>query len=379
MSGPILPGATLGVMGGGQLGRMFALAARRMGYRVHVFSPERDGPAAQVADFSTVGAYADEAAVRRFASEIDVLTFEFENIPALTVEWCGKSVEARPSGFILHTAQHRLREKDFLAAHGIPVAPYRAVMSEDALEQALRELGGEGVVKSAAFGYDGKGQRKIAPDDRVAEIWKERPGDELILEGLVDFERELSVIVARNSAGELAAFPVCENLHAHHILDLTVVPARISRAVSTEAVSLAQTIAEKLQLVGLLTVEMFLGSDGRLLVNELAPRPHNSGHWTIEGCMTSQFEQHVRAICGLPLGATDLLCPAAMVNLLGDVWAEGEPDWAAALRVSGTHLHLYGKAEPRPGRKMGHITVLASGADEAICGARAARAALVGG
>ena len=372
-----LPGATVGVMGGGQLGRMFAIAARRMGYRVHVFSPEKNGPASQLADASTVAEYADEAAVRGFAREIDVLTFEFENIPVQTIEWCAENVEVRPSGFILHTAQNRLREKDFLVAAGIPVAPYRAVQDEAGLATALDALGLPAILKSAAFGYDGKGQQRISSDVSRNGLWTDRPGDELILESAIEFERELSVIIARTADGAMATFPVCENLHAQHILDVTLVPARIEEAVATNADGLARTVAEKLDLVGLLAVEMFLQPDGKLLVNELAPRPHNSGHWTIEGCATSQFEQHLRAVCGLPLGSTELLRPTAMANLLGALWERGEPDWAAALKTPGAHLHLYGKGEPRPGRKMGHLTVFGSDAEQAMQRALGARADLL--
>ncbi len=376
MTHPFLPGATVGVMGGGQLGRMFAIAARRMGYRVHIFSPEKNGPAAQLADHATVADYGDEGTVRTFAREINVLTFEFENIPVQTIDWCAEHVNVRPSGFILHTAQNRLREKDFLVAAGIPVAPYRAVRNEPDLNSALKELGAPVILKSAAFGYDGKGQQRISPGTSVAELWPHRPGDELILERAIDFERELSVIVARSTDGGLATFPVCENRHADHILDMTVVPARIEETIAADAVRIARIIAERLDLVGLLAVEMFLQPDGQLLVNELAPRPHNSGHWTIEGCVTSQFEQHLRAVCGLPLGSTDLLRPTAMVNLLGALWDRGEPNWAAALGTASAHLHLYGKDEPRRGRKMGHLTVFGSDAEQAMELALEARGAL---
>jgi 5-(carboxyamino)imidazole ribonucleotide synthase len=371
-----LPGATIGLMGSGQLGRMFAIAARRMGYRVHVFSPEKDTPAGQFADREIAASYEDETAVRSFAQGVDVLTFEFENIPRQTIDWCTAECEVRPAGSILHIAQNRLREKDFLSSGSIPVAPYRAVRNASNLASALEEIGTPAILKSAAFGYDGKGQRFLEARNRVEEIWSERPGDELILEGAIDFEKEVSVIVGRGITGEMATFPVCENLHRDHILDITVVPARVSRAVEESAADLARAIAEKLDLVGLLAVEMFLQRNGHLLVNELAPRPHNSGHWTIEGCATSQFEQHVRAVCGLSLGSTEILQPAAMANLLGDAWQNGEPNWAAALAVSGVHLHLYGKHHPRPRRKMGHLTGLAANAEAAIKSVLAARTSL---
>jgi 5-(carboxyamino)imidazole ribonucleotide synthase len=376
MTRRFLPGATIGLMGSGQLGRMFAVAARRMGYRVHVFSPEKDTPAGQFADREVTGAYEDEAAVRGFAKGLDLLTFEFENIPRQTVDCCAAECEVRPASSVLHIAQNRLREKDFLSQAGIPVGPYRAVRSAAELSAAIGAVKTPAILKSAAFGYDGKGQRFIEQPLNAEEIWRERPGDELILEAAIDFEKELSVIVARGPDGSMATFPVCENMHRNHILDVTVVPARVSAEVEKSAADLAQTIAAKMDLVGLLAVEMFLHGDNTLLVNELAPRPHNSGHWTIEGCATSQFEQQVRAVCGLPLGSTQLLSPSAMANLLGDLWQGGEPNWAAALAVHGVRLHLYGKHHPRPRRKMGHLTALASTAESAIAAVTKARAAL---
>jgi 5-(carboxyamino)imidazole ribonucleotide synthase len=371
-----LPGATIGLMGSGQLGRMFAIAARRMGYRVHIFSPEKDTPAGQFADREVTAAYEDEQAVREFARGLDLLSFEFENIPRQTIDWCAAECEVRPAGSILHTAQNRLREKDFLSAAGIPVAPYRAVHNALQLSEALEQIKLPAILKSAAFGYDGKGQRLIKPGDGLTQVWIERPGDELIVERAVDFEKEISVIVARGPDGSTRTFPVCENIHRNHILDITVAPARVPDHVEQAAAELAQVVAKKMQLIGLLAVEMFLQRDGNLLVNELAPRPHNSGHWTIEGCVTSQFEQHLRAVCGLPLGSTEILRPSAMANLLGDLWQGGEPDWAAALGIEGVHLHLYGKREPRPRRKMGHLTALASSAETAIAAVSRARDAL---
>jgi 5-(carboxyamino)imidazole ribonucleotide synthase len=376
MTRRFLPGATIGLMGSGQLGRMFSIAAGRMGYRVHVYSPEKDTPAGRFADFEVAGAYEDESAVRDFAKNVDLLTFEFENIPRETVDWCADECEVRPSSTILHTTQNRLREKNFLSGSGIPVAAYRAVRSAPELADAIRNIKTPAILKSAAFGYDGKGQRLIAQPDPIDEIWRDRPGEELILERAVDFEKEVSVIVARGPDASMATFPLCENIHRNHILDLTVVPARVPPEVEESAADLARTIAEKIDLVGLLAVEMFLERNGNLLVNELAPRPHNSGHWTIEGCVTSQFEQHVRAVCGLPLGSTGILRPSAMANLLGDLWLGGEPNWRAALEVEGVHLHLYGKREPRPRRKMGHLTALASSGGEAITAVTRAREAL---
>jgi 5-(carboxyamino)imidazole ribonucleotide synthase len=371
-----LPGSTIGVMGGGQLGRMFAMAARRMGYRVEIFTPEEDSPAGQFADLTRIAEYTNESAVRRFASDVDVVTFEFENIPIETVEWCAHEREVRPAGAILHIAQNRLREKNFLASAGIPLAPFRAVKSAHELSSAIEQIGRPAILKTAAFGYDGKGQQMINARDDFDEIWSASSADELVLEGAVDFAKELSVIVARGPDGAMATFPTCENIHRNHILDITVVPARVEETVQSEAAQLACAIAEKLELIGLLAVEMFLKSNGELLVNELAPRPHNSGHWTIEGCATSQFEQHVRAVCGLPLGSTEILRPAAMANLLGEIWQGGEPNWSKALESEGVHLHLYGKREPRPRRKMGHVTALGTSVEDAIARVTKARADL---
>ncbi len=310
----------------------------------------------------------------QFAREIDLLTFEFENIPAATIEWARREQQiVRPDGDILLTAQNRLREKEFLAKAGFPVAPFRRVASATDLTTAMEMLGGSAILKGAAFGYDGKGQQRINPGDDLAAVWTAREDEECVLERVINFEKEISVIVARGPDGATAVFPVCENIHRNHILDLTLAPARIEDRVALAARELACAVAVSFDLVGLLAVEMFLKSDGELIINELAPRPHNSGHWTIEGCATSQFEQHVRAVCGLPLGATELLRPSAMVNLLGDVWRDGEPDWPAALGEPNVHLHLYGKHQPRPGRKMGHLTALHETVEEAVASALRAR------
>ena len=375
-NGILFPGATIGVMGGGQLGRMFAIAARRMGYNVQVFTPEEESPAGQFANLTRIAEYTNEAAVRRFVSEVDVVTFEFENIPIETVEWCAAEKPVRPSGDILHIAQNRLREKNFLAENDFPIAPFKRVGNAYELANAIEQIGRPAVLKTAAFGYDGKGQQTINTREDYEEIWNASSADELVLEGSIDFAKEISVIVARGMDGKMVTFPTGENIHRNHILDVTLVPARVKSEVDERAKQLACEIAEKLELVGLLAVEMFLKKDGELLVNELAPRPHNSGHWTIEGCATSQFEQQVRAVCGLPLGSTEILKPAAMVNLLGDIWQHGEPDWLKALEADGVHLHLYGKSEPRPRRKMGHLTALGSSAAEAMARVTKARSEL---
>lgn len=367
-----LPGSTIGVIGGGQLGRMFAMAARPMGYRVHVYTPEHNGPAAQFADAATEADYLDENAVRRFARGVDVITFEFENIPAETVSWCAFHREVRPNGKVLQIAQHRLREKTFLAENGFPLPQFRAVKDRAELESAVELIGRAAILKTAAFGYDGKGQQTIASRE-LDDVWSTRAGDELVLERAIDFEKEISVIVARDPDGNVSTFPIAENVHRNHILDITVVPAAVSTSVAKQAIDVACAIAEKLDVIGLLAVEMFVDTSGEVLVNELAPRPHNSGHWSIEGCVTSQFEQHVRAVCGLKLGPVDLLRPAAMANLLGEIWQGGEPNWSAALEVPAVHLHLYGKTEPRPRRKMGHLTALANMTQEAADAVRLAR------
>ena len=377
LSRPILPGAAVGVLGSGQLGRMFALAARSMGYRVHTYSPDRDSPTGQVADLEAVGDYDDLDAVRAFARRVAAVTFEFENVPAATAEAVAEYAPVRPGGHVLHVAQNRLREKTFLAQSGLPHAPFRHVRSVGDLHAALGALGRPAILKTAGFGYDGKGQVKIAQADEAGAAWDALGGQECVLEAFVAFEREVSVVAARGGDGAFAHYGVIDNTHRNHILDLSVAPASVAPSVAREAEAVTRTILEQLNVVGVLCVEFFLAADGRLLVNELAPRPHNSGHLTIDACVTSQFEQQLRAVCGLPLGSTETLRPAAMVNLLGDVWQGGEPDWAAALALPGVHLHLYGKAEARPGRKMGHLTATGDTPGEAERRARAARAALV--
>jgi 5-(carboxyamino)imidazole ribonucleotide synthase len=361
----IPPGATLGVLGSGQLGRMFAIAARRMGYRVHTLSPDYDTPTGQVADREVTAAYDDLDAVRGFARAVDVVTFEFENVSFAATEAASQHAPVRPAGSVLHTTQNRLREKGFLAASGFPVAPFAAVRSLAELSAALDEIGAPAVLKTAGWGYDGKGQARIAGPGEAAAAWAAIGGQEAILEAFVDFDREVSVVAARGLDGSFAHFGVIENHHRHHILDVSTAPADVPAEVEREALEIARGILEQLGVVGVLAVEMFLTRDGRLLVNELAPRPHNSGHLTFDACITSQFEQQLRAICGLPLGSTELLRPAAMANLLGDLWSHGDPDWAAACRDPDVKLHLYGKAAARPGRKMGHLTALASTVEDA--------------
>lgn len=365
MSRPILPGATVGVLGSGQLGRMFAIAARRMGYRVHTFSPDYDTPTGQVADVEVRASYDDLDAVRAFASKVDVVTFEFENVSSACAEAAAGLVPVRPAGNVLHITQHRKREKMFLAAAGIPVAPFAVVDSLATLEREIGRIGRPAVLKSAGFGYDGKGQAKIGPETDLTAAWKAVGEQEAVLEAFIDFECEVSVVAARSLTGEFAHFGVVENAHANHILDVTISPARVSEAVRRDAIQIAHAILAKLEVVGVLCVEFFVEKSGRLLVNELAPRPHNSGHFTFDANVTCQFEQQLRAICGLPLGSTRQYRPAAMANLLGDLWANGTPDWERVCSLGDVKLHLYGKAAARAGRKMGHLTVMADTAEEA--------------
>jgi 5-(carboxyamino)imidazole ribonucleotide synthase len=354
---------------------MFAIAARRMGYRVHTFSPETDTPTGQVADVEVQAAYEDLDAVREVTRHVHVVTFEFENIPVETIDAVAEHVAVRPSGAVLHTTQHRLREKTFLAHTGFPVTPFRPVRSLDDLPPGLHDLGCPAVLKTAGFGYDGKGQAKVHSLGEAEAALQALEGQEAILEAFVDFEREVSVVAARGLDGTFAHYGVIENAHRHHILDVSTAPAAVSSKTAQEAVEIARGVLEALGVVGVLCVEFFLTRDGKLLVNELAPRPHNSGHLTFDACVTSQFEQQLRAVCALPLGSTAQYRPAAMANLLGDLWRHGEPDWPAACVFPEVKLHLYGKLMPRPGRKMGHLTALAGTAETAsktVCTARAA-------
>ena len=372
----ITPGATLGVMGGGQLGAMFAMAAKRMGYRVEAFSDSADCPAAHHCDRVHVGAYDDPAALVAMARGLDVLTFEFENVSAVALRALAGVVPVRPAPEVLFTTQDRGREKAFLVREGFACAPHRLVRSREELHAAVAAVGLPAVVKTAAFGYDGKGQQKLnagAGPQEIDAAWNSLGECVLIVEAWVDFQCEISVVAARGLDGSTAVFAQTRNHHRHHILDISSVPAGLPAAVLDSAREMAAAVLEKLDVVGVACVEFFVTRDGRVLVNEIAPRPHNSGHLTIFACETSQFEQQVRAICGLPLGSTRQLAPAAMANLLGDCWKNGEPDWAAALTVPGVSLLLYGKGEPRPGRKMGHLTALADSVDKAIANVTLAR------
>lgn len=359
---------------------MFAIAARRMGYRVHTFSPESDTPTGQVADVEVTASYDDLDAVRTFARGVSVVTFEFENVPAAAAAAAADVAPVRPSGQVLHVTQQRLREKTFLDKAGLPVTPFAPVQSLVDLQGGLKRLGCPAVLKQVASGYDGKGQIKIdTPEEAAAALSAVGGGDGCILEAFVPFARELSVVAARGIDGTFVAYEAAENLHRRHILDVTVCPAAVPAATARAATEIAREVLERLDVVGVLCVELFEREDGRLLVNELAPRPHNSGHFTIDACVTSQFEQQLRAVCGLPLGSPSQHRPAAMANLLGDLWEAGEPDWAAALCLPDVKLHLYGKDEARPGRKMGHLTALGPSPEEARARVLHARAALGGG
>jgi len=388
----ILPGGTLGILGSGQLGRMLALEARAMGYRVHTLSPDTDTPTGQVADLEVTAAYDDLGAVREFARGVDVVTFEFENVPAATVDAALSLVPVRPGGRVLHIAQHRGREKAWLLENGIPCAPFRHVGTWEELGAALEELGVPAILKTAGFGYDGKGQVRIYDPAEAGAAWEAVGGQPCVLEGFVTFEREGSVVGVRGRDGAFVSYGPIQNSHVNGILDVSVdTLGGLPVEVPSDARELTWRIMEGLEVVGVLCVEFFVTPDGTLLVNEMAPRTHNSGHLTIEGYPTSQFGQQLRAVCGLPLGPSYPLRPAAMANLLGDLWADGEPDWAAALALRGVSqsqatftedlpavsLHLYGKAEPKPGRKMGHLTAVADTPEDAEALVRQARAALI--
>jgi 5-(carboxyamino)imidazole ribonucleotide synthase len=373
----IAPGAALGVIGGGQLGRMFAIAARRMGYRVHVFALQGDSPSGQIADLEVAASYDDLDALRTFAGGVEVVTFEFENVPIDAIDAVEALVPVRPSAVALHTTQQRIREKTFLADRGIPTAAFAAAATLDELWDAVAVVGTPAVIKTAAFGYDGKGQHKIASPADVEHVWTAIGHQEAVVEKFISLQAEISIVAARGADRSVALYPPFENRHQNHILDLTTVPAAIAPAMAAKAAEMTRTILEELQYVGVLCVEFFVSTDGDLLVNELAPRPHNSGHLTVDAAVTSQFEQQVRAVCGLPLGSPEVPRPAAMANLLGDLWVDGEPNWAAACRFPDVKLHLYGKSDPRPGRKMGHLTAAGRTAGEAQERVIAARDALL--
>ena len=366
----------MGVLGGGQLGRMLGLAARRMGYRFRVFDPEADSPAGQLADAQTCAKFDDVQAARAFASEVGVITFEFENVPAATLAAVSAMRPTHPSPRVLDICRHRRKEKTFLRDAGLPVAPFAVVRDAGELQQAAAQIGLPAILKTAEFGYDGKGQIKLTDAGACDGAWAALRTSEAVLEGFVPFSKEVSVVAARDVRGNCQTYPLCENEHANHILDVTTVPADVPAAVSDAARALAMRVMQALDVVGVLAVEMFVvpaayghgepAGAWRLIINELAPRPHNSGHFSVDACVTDQFEQQLRAVCGLSLGDPSLRAGgAAMANLLGDLWfdntgARREPDWSRITDMADVKLHLYGKAEPRVGRKMGHLTVTAA-------------------
>ncbi len=375
----LVPPASLGVIGGGQLGRMFLQAAQRMGFRAGVLSATEDAPAAQIAHWSVIAPPGHLPGLRAFVEQADAVTVEFENVSAPALRWLARRRPVRPGWRTVWVSQNRIREKSFLARHDFPCAPWRLIGTEEDLASAAESLGLPLILKTAASGYDGKGQVKVDHVRDLEPAWAHLGRVSCVAEGWVSFAAEVSVVVARGADGQAVSYPVGLNRHERHILDSTQMPASVGPVVSNEARSIALAIAQALGTVGVLTVEFFLTADGSLIVNELAPRPHNSGHLTIEAAVASQFEQQVRALCGLPLGGSHLVSPAAMVNLLGDLWSHGEPDWASALASDpGVKLHLYGKRTAAPGRKMGHLTVLDPDPEAALARAVAARRALAG-
>jgi 5-(carboxyamino)imidazole ribonucleotide synthase len=361
----LVPHATIGMLGGGQLGRMSILAGRQLGYRFVVLEPKSPSAAGPVADAQVAAAYDDEQALRTFAAKIDRATLEFENIPARTLEILEESVRVYPGRKALEVCQNRAREKQFLRDQGLPCAPFAVVDSLAGLEAALDATGRPAVLKTADFGYDGKGQVRIDPGMDPAPVWQAYAGRRAVLEKWVHFTGEYSVICGRNATGRTCVYPLIRNTHRDHILHTSVSPAGLDAQLEADAREIALAVAEGLELVGLVAVELFLTGDG-WVVNELAPRPHNSGHLTIDAHMTSQFEQHIRLVCGLDPGQSRQHTPACMLNLLGDAWGAGAPDWAELLQDPRCKLHLYDKGEPRPGRKMGHLTFLGEDTEDCL-------------
>lgn len=361
----IVPRSTLGMLGGGQLGRMFVIAARTMGYDVIVLDPDPDSPAGGVASEHLARVYDDTHALDYLAQHCAVVTTEFENIPALTLAYLAKKVAVHPSASVMHIAQHRKLEKQFFRDQGLETANFIALESDADLEDA-RDFTFPAILKTSMLGYDGKGQVVCERFSDLKAAFEQVGKKHCVLEQRIDLACEVSVVLGRSTSGDVTCFPIAENSHANGILDVTLVPASISGALAEQAIDAATRIANGLDYCGVLAVEFFISTDDRVLVNEMAPRPHNSGHYTLDACATSQFEQQVRMVCGLPAGSCDLHTPVAMLNLLGDVWPEGaEPKWAAVLEFHLAKLHLYGKTEARPGRKMGHINCLGETRDDA--------------
>jgi 5-(carboxyamino)imidazole ribonucleotide synthase len=362
---PILPGATLGILGGGQLGRMFTIAARTMGYRVMVLDPDPLSPAGQLADVHLQADYTDHGALKKMGEACAAVTTEFENVPAASLIELANCCRVSPGADAVAIVQDRSREKSWLADKGFATAPFVLVNNEADLEAAAQKTGFPAILKVSRFGYDGKGQYRVASMKELKAAFAELKGIACVLEGFVKLDCEVSVVLARDDAGQCALFPVAENRHEHGILDVSIVPARIDGVLAHQAAAMAKDVADRLGYVGVMAVEFFV-SQGKLLVNEIAPRPHNSGHYTLDACATNQFEQQVRALCGLPLGDTRLLSPVVMVNILGDRWSAGGPHWDLLLAHPNIKLHLYGKESARPGRKMGHFNVLHASLDAAL-------------
>jgi 5-(carboxyamino)imidazole ribonucleotide synthase len=364
----LAPGSWLGCLGGGQLGRMFVHAAQAMGYKVLVLDPDANGPAAQAADDIIVAAYDDAAAIAKFGERVAAVTTEFENVPSTTLELLAAKIPTRPSASAVRIAQDRRLEKRFFKNNGLPVGEFAVIERAEDLKNASASLF-PGILKTATLGYDGKGQQRVTTIAQALLVWMNMKQAPCVLEALIPFDREISVLVSRGANGETRVWPVQENQHVNGILDLTIVPARIDDALRVRAQALASKLVDALDYVGVLCVEIFVAGD-QLLLNEIAPRPHNSGHYTIESCVTSQFAQQARVLAGLPLGDTSLVQPAVMVNVLGDVWFDAatsmQPAWAEVLAIPGVHLHLYGKAEARRARKMGHVTCTAATLDAAL-------------
>lgn len=374
---PVLPGSTIGMLGSGQLGRMTTIAAKHMGYRVHVFSPDKDSPAGQVADLEIQAAYADADAVEAFAKQVDVVTLEFENLPVKALESAGRHTLVHPGIPTLSTTQNRSLEKNFLKQQNIPTCKFEIVGSLEELQSAAKDLL-PGILKTTTDGYDGKGQVVIRDQSEIDAAWQALKTDEAILEAFVEFDFEFSIVAARNAAGQFSAYPAITNEHHQQILDLSYSPSHLDADLNSRAMTIAHQIMNALGTIGVLCVEFFCCGD-EILVNEIAPRPHNSGHLTIEGHVTSQFEQQVRSVCGLPLGSTRQKQPVAMANLLGQAWNGGEPNWDQALSLPNVKLHLYGKAKAVADRKMGHVVALAESNRQARADVLAARAMIGSG
>ncbi len=362
----IMPGAMLGVLGGGQLGRMFVMAAQQMGYRVTVLDPLSDSPAGRTADNFICADYADQSALEKLSGQCAAITTEFENIPAESLQKLTASCVVSPDAYSVSIAQNRIAEKQFLGTNGFAIAPFAVIQQQD--DFATQDVADllPGILKVSQFGYDGKGQKSATDETELVAAYAQLNHPVCVLEKFMPLKSELSVVVARGGDGELKIFPVSENQHVNGILDISIVPARISQELAQQAQTIACKIAENLDYQGVLCVEFFVLQNDELLINEIAPRPHNSGHYSINACVTSQFEQQVRTLCGLPLGDTKQHCAAVMVNLLGDLWQNGAPDWRLVLQNPSAKLHLYGKTEARPGRKMGHYTVLSADIDTAL-------------